>query len=36
MTRSHRWWHLLLWLLLAPVILAGLVLSIVLRTGGSP
>jgi hypothetical protein len=35
-TRSHRRWHLWLWLLLAPVVLAGLVLSVVLRRGAQP
>jgi hypothetical protein len=36
MTRSQRRWHLWLWLLLAPALLAGLVLSVALRTEALP
>jgi hypothetical protein len=36
MTGWQRRWQVWLWLLLAPVILASLILSVVLRTGGSP
>jgi hypothetical protein len=28
MTRSHRLWHLWLWLVLGPLVLAGLILSV--------
>jgi hypothetical protein len=36
MTRSHRRWHLVIWLLAAPLLLAGLVLSMVLRGEALP
>ncbi len=36
MTRSHRRWHLWLWLVLGPVVLAGLILSFALRTEALP
>jgi hypothetical protein len=36
MTRSHRKWHLWLWLVLGPLTAAGLVLGLVLRTENLP
>jgi hypothetical protein len=36
MTRLQRSWHLWLWLILAPAVLTGLLLSVFFRTGGSP
>lgn len=31
MTRSHRRWHLILWLMIAPLLFLGLLLSILWR-----
>lgn len=31
MTRTHRWWHRSMWLVIAPLLVAGLVAGIVLR-----
>ena len=36
MTRSHRRWHLCLWLVLGPLVLAGLALSAVFRAETFP
>jgi hypothetical protein len=36
MTRSHRRWHVLLWLLLGPLAAAGLILSLALRAESLP
>lgn len=36
MTRVQRSWHLWLWLILAPAVLAGLLLSVVFHKGGTP
>lgn len=36
MTRSHRRWHLILWLILGPVLLLGLVLGLLLRPEALP
>jgi hypothetical protein len=36
MTRVQRRRHLWLWLILAPALLAGLLLSVVFHTRGSP
>jgi hypothetical protein len=36
MTRSLRRWHLLLWLVLGPLLLAGLALSVAFRPEALP
>lgn len=36
MTRSHRRWHLLAWLVLAPLIVVGLIVALWSRVGGVP
>jgi hypothetical protein len=36
MTRLHRRWHLWLWLILGPLILTGLILSVVFRPEALP
>lgn len=36
MTRHHRRWHLLLWLLLGPLVLAGLTLALAYRPEALP
>jgi hypothetical protein len=36
MTRQHRRWHVWLWLVLGPLVLVGLILSIVLRAEAVP
>ena len=36
MTRSHRRWHLYLWLLVGPLVALGFVLALVLRREALP
>jgi hypothetical protein len=36
MTRSHRRWHLWLWLALWPLVLTGLILSVAFRPEVGP